>query len=75
MFVYNSILYKMVTITIKKEDFKNTNDDICIHVYKNDIKSNILLNCQEMVDLPKEKGWKVSGFKKVSSSFFSRYNF
>jgi hypothetical protein len=60
----------MTAITIKKEDFKNINDDICIHIYKEVIQSNVLLDSQKMIELPKENGWKVSGFKKVNSSLF-----
>jgi hypothetical protein len=55
----------MTSITIKKEIFQNIEQDVTIHIYSNEIESNVFLNAQRLVELPKENGWKVSGFDKI----------
>jgi hypothetical protein len=55
----------MTSITIKKEIFQNIEQDVTIHIYSNEIESNVFLNAQRLVELPKDNGWKVSGFDKI----------
>jgi hypothetical protein len=55
----------MTAITIKKEIFQNIKQDVIIHIYSNEIESNVFLDAQKIVDIPRENGWKVSGFEKI----------
>lgn len=60
----------MIAITIKKEDLKKISNDLNIYIYKNEIESNASLDAQKMVDLTKDNGWRVAGFKKVPLILF-----
>tara|TARA_R110000850_G_scaffold269495_1_gene401703 strand:- start:78 stop:263 length:186 start_codon:yes stop_codon:yes gene_type:complete len=57
----------MISITIKKEDLLNFEGNINICLLENEVESNIVLDAQKLVELPKEKGWKVSKFEKIPS--------
>ena len=57
----------MISIRIKKEDLASFKDDIEILLLENEVESNIVLDAQKLVELPKEKGWKVSKFEKIPS--------
>lgn len=55
----------LTTITIKKENLKNIKSDINIDLLDNGVQSNVILDAQKLIELPKDNGWRVTGFEKI----------